>query len=44
MIKTRLVDLENKIEEMSKDGTGNKRLYDTVNTVQDISHYNKVDN
>ena len=44
MIKTRLVDLENRIKEISKDEIGNKRLYDIVNTVQDIPHVNNVNN
>ena len=35
-----LVDLENKIEEMSEDKIENERLYDIVNAVKDILYVN----
>ena len=40
VIKSGLVDSENKIEEMSPDEIENERLYDRVNTVKDILHVN----
>ena len=40
MIKSGLVDLENKIEEMSEDKIENERLYDIVNAVKDILYVN----
>ena len=40
MIKSGLVQLENKIEEMSKNETENERLYDIVSTVRDILYVN----
>ena len=36
-----MVDLENKIEDMSKNEIKNERLYDIVNTVEDIIYVNK---
>ena len=36
-----MVDLENKIEDMSKNEIKNERLYDIVNTVEDITYVNK---
>ena len=40
MIISGLVDLENKIEEMSEDKIENERLYDIVNAVKDILYVN----
>ena len=40
MIKSGLVQLENKIEDMSKNETENERLYDIVSTVRDILYVN----
>ena len=40
VIKSGLVDLENKIEEMSEDKIENERLYDIVNAVKDILYVN----
>ena len=40
MIKSGLVDLKNKIEEMSEDKIENERLYDIANAVKDILFVN----
>ena len=40
VIKSCLVDLENKIEEMSEDKIENERLYDIANAVKDILYVN----
>ena len=40
VIKSGLVDLENKIEEMSEDKIENERLYDIANAVKDILYVN----
>ena len=40
MIKSGLVDLENEIEEMPENEIENERLYDIVNTVEDILYVN----
>ena len=40
VIKSGLVDLENEIEEMSENEIENERLYDIVNTVEDILYVN----
>ena len=40
VIKSGLVDLENKIEEMSEDKIENERLYDIANAVKDIVYVN----
>ena len=40
MIKSGLVDLENKIEEMSEDKIENERLYDIANAVKNILYVN----
>ena len=38
--KNGLVDLDNKIKDMSKNETENERLYGTANTVKDILYVN----
>ena len=38
--KNGLVDLDNKIKDMSKNETENERLYGTANTVRDILYVN----
>ena len=40
MTKNGLVDLDNKIKDMSKNETENERLYGTANTVKDILYVN----
>ena len=40
VIKSGLVDFENKIEEISEDKIENERLYDIANAVKDILYVN----
>ena len=40
MIKSGLVDFENKIEKISEDKIENERLYDIANAVKDILYVN----